>query len=127
MKKIIKGIFFNNIGLTCNPSTLLRMVSLSNHFAELNPDVQSNTYFRQKQTPRNDIARFPPRASAINKKAVLPAPPARPLSKPVGANAAAFYLLLSVSSSESVLSKASVPGISGVGFFFLSVALTARM
>lgn len=67
------------------------------------------------------------RASAINKKAVLPAPPTRPLSKPIGPNAAVFYLLLSVSSSESVLSKASIPGTSAVGFFFLSVALTARM
>ena len=67
------------------------------------------------------------RAAAINKKAVSPAPPARPLSKPIGPNAAAFYLLLSVSSSESVLSKASVPATSAVGFFFLSVALTARM
>jgi hypothetical protein len=47
LKKIIKEIFFNNIGLTCN-------------FAELNPAVQSNTYLRQKQTPGSDIARFPP-------------------------------------------------------------------
>ena len=85
------------------------------------------THISAKNKPPEMILPVSRRASAINKKAVSPAPPARPLSKPIGLSAAAFYLLLSVSSSESVLSKASVPGRSRVVFFFLSVALTARM